>query len=224
MSAASIGEHHVNEPADRAAIRTHIEKHLGPITRTFEERGGETSDVSVVHVPPQDTRPVHTLVTFGMSDRPMSVPSGKDAPRYIELMMTLPRTWRFDEKSLSDERWYWPIRQLLRAARQPRETNSWLGWGEVVPNGEPAQPYAPNTKLAGSVIVPSLLVPQDFYELKIAAHSIAFFCLLPLYQEEMQLARDKGVNHLFETLLDAGVKDFVDPSRRNVAKKRFGFF
>jgi len=214
----------VNEPADHARIRTHIEQHLGPIAKTFESPGPDNSEISVLHVPPQDTRPVHTLVTLGMSDRPMAVPSGKNAPRYIELMMTLPRTWALDEKSQTEQRWSWPVQQLLRIARQPRDANSWLGWGEVVANGEPPQPYAPNTKLAGAVIVPSLLVPQDFYELKIAAHAIAFFCLLPLYKEEMQLARDKGVNHLFETLLDAGVKDFVDPSRRNVAKKRFGFF
>jgi hypothetical protein len=214
----------IAEPADRARVREHVENHLGPVKRTFEAQDATPVDISVLHVPPQETRPVHTLVTLGMSDAPMSVPSGKNAPRYIELMMTLPRTWQFDEKSLADERWYWPVRQLLAISRKPVNDNSWLGWGEVVPNGTPPQRYAPNTKLCGAVVVPSLLVPQEFYELKIAAHSIAFFCLLPLYKEEMDLEREKGVNHLFETLIDAGVKDFIDPARKNVAKKRFGFF
>lgn len=205
---------------DRALVRAHIEKHLGPASRTFDPPPDAPADVSVLFIPQQETRPVHTLITLGLSDRPMTVPSGKSGPRYIELMMTLPRTWKLDERSLADERWYWPIRQLFVVARKPQAEKSWLGWGEVIPNGEPPQRYAPNTKLSGSVIVPSLLVPQDFYELKIAAHTIAFFCLLPLYKEEMDLQKEKGVNSLFETLLDAGVKDFIDPQRKNVARKK----
>ena len=212
------------DSADRAQVRAHIEKHLGPIKRTFTMQPPDAIDIVVAQVPPQETRPVHTLVTLGMSDRPMTVPAGNKAPRYIELMMTLPRTWRFDDKSLADGRWYWPIEQLLRVARKPRVEGSWLGWGEVIPNGDPPQRYAATTKLCGAVVVPSLLVPQDFYELTIAAHKIAFFALLPLYQEEMRLQRDKGSNHLFETLLDRDVKDYIDPTRTNVAKKRFGLF
>jgi hypothetical protein len=209
---------------DRTDVRAHIEKHLGAVTRSFDAPPGAAADHAVLHVAAHDTRPVHTLITLGLSDTPMAVPAANNAPRYIELMMTLPRTWRLDEKSLQDERWYWPVHQLFLISRKPRNESGWLGWGEVVPNGSPPQPYAPNTKLCGAVVVPSLLVPQEFYELKIAAHSIAFFSLLPLYKEEMELQADKGVNHLFETLIDAGVKDFIDPARRNVAKKRFGFF
>jgi Suppressor of fused protein (SUFU) len=209
---------------DRIHVRAHIEKHLGAITRVFDAPSGAPADHAVLLVASHDTRPVHTLITLGLSDTPTGMPAGKNASRYIELMMTLPRTWRFDEKSLQDERWYWPVRQLFNISGKPGNESSRLGWGEVVPNGNPPQPYARNTKLCGAVIVPSLLVPQEFYELKIAAHSIAFFSLLPLYKEEMELQADKGVNHLFETLIDAGVKDFIDPARRNVAKKRFGFF
>jgi hypothetical protein len=209
-----------NADNNRAQVRAHIEKHLGPVSRAFDAPASEASDVSVLFIPEQPTRPVHTLITLGLSDRPMNAPSGKSGPRHIELMMTLPRTWKLDEKSLGDERWYWPMRELFALARKPQVEGSWLGWGEVIPNGEPPQRYAPNTKLAGAVIVPSLLVPQDFYELTIAAQTIAFFCLLPLYREEMDLQKEKGVNSLFETLLDAGVKDFVDPQRKNVGRKK----
>jgi Suppressor of fused protein (SUFU) len=211
-----------SDRGDHAAIRTHIEKHLGPVSRVL---GTSTATgISILLVASHETRPVHTLITLGLSDHAMNTPLSKNAPRYIELMVTLPRTWKLDAASLNDARWNWPLRQLASIADLPSTQSTWLGWGEVIPNGDPPRPLAPSTKLSGAVIVPSLLVPQDFYELKIAAHSIAFFCLLPLYQEEMGLQRAKGVNHLFETLVDAGVKDFIDPRRRNVAKKRFGFF
>jgi hypothetical protein len=208
-------------PGYRAEVRAHIEKHLGPAREVFR---GDTSSIEILHVPPQETRPVRTLITCGMSDRPMAVPAGKNAPRYIELMVTLPRSWPFDEKAQRDARWNWPLQQLRAIAELPTQAGRWVGWGETIANGEPPKSLGPNTKLCGAVIVPSLLVPQDFYELKIAAHSIAFFAVLPLYREELALKDANGVNHLFETLLDRGVKDFIDTKRRNVAKKRFGLF
>ena len=209
---------------DHEAIHAHVEKHLGPVENVMQEVVGDTVRIDVLHVPPTDTRPVHTLVTSGMSDRPMAVPSGTNSPRYLELMMTLPRTWRFGNDVKDDARWTWPIRQLKSLARMPHSHNTWLGWGHTVPNDEPAKPLAPNTKLCGAIIVPSLLVTEEFFELKIAAHTIAFFSVVPLYQEEMQLKVDKGADALFEKLIDAGIKDLIEPNRRNVAKKRFGFF
>lgn len=208
----------------RDEVRAHVAKHLGPVSESLRT-GKDPDEIEILHVPPQDTRPVRTLVTAGMSDRPMTVPSGKSVPRYIELMVTLPRTWAFDEKARRDPRWNWPLEQLRSIAELPRTQSRWVGWGETIANGEPPLPLGPNTKLSGAVIVPSLLVPQDFYELTIAAHSIAFFSVLPIYTEELELKEAKGVNHLFETLLDAGVKDFIDPRRRNVARKKiFGLF
>ena len=206
---------------DMQAIEAHVEKHLGPISNVLREVASDAVHIDVLHVPPTETRPVHTLVTMGMSARPMPVPSGVDSPRYLELMMTLPRSWRVNE---ADDRWSWPIRQLKFLARMPHLYKTWLGWGHTVPNDDPPKPLAPNTKLCGAIIVPSLLVPEDFFELKIAAHTIAFFGVVPLYKEEMQLKLDRGADVLFEKLIDAGIKDLIDPSRRNVAKKRFGFF
>jgi len=209
---------------DHAAIEAHVAKHLGQIADVFREVASESVHVEVLHVPPSDTRPVRTLVTLGMSDRPMAVPADADSPRHLELMMTLPRSWRLDESVKNDERWYWPIRQLQVLARMPHLHKTWLGWGHTVPNDDPPKPFASNTQQCGIVIVPSLLVPQDFFELKLAARTITFFGVVPLYKEEMQLKVEQGAAALFEKLIDGGVKDLIDPSRRNVAKKRFGFF
>jgi Suppressor of fused protein (SUFU) len=210
--------------SDHEAIRAHVEKHLGPVANVMQEVVGDTIRIDVLHVPPTDTRPVHTLVTTGMSDRPMAVPAGTKAPRYLELMMTLPGSWQLGEDVKNDARWAWPIRQLKTLARYPHAHKTWLGWGHTVPNDQPPQPLAPGTKLCGAIIVPSLLVPEEFFELSIAAHSIAFFSAVPLYEEEMRLKQDRGANALFEKLIDAGVKDLVEPKRRNVAKRLFGLF
>jgi hypothetical protein len=217
-----------DQPPPRAPITAHVERHIGPIRQVFREAASassiDTSPIDILHVASSADRPVHTLITSGMSDQPMAVPSGTESPRYLELMMTLPREWQLDAQGPPEEPWYWPIRQLRHLAGLPRRSNTWLGWGHTVPNGEPAQPLAPNTKLCGVIIVPSLLVPTPFYELQLDARTIAFFSVVPLYKEELVLKEREGMAALLTKLIDRGIRDLVDPKRRNVATRRFGLF
>ena len=204
-----------------ADIVAHIEKHIGRIAQVFQDSGADGLGTLVHHVSATADRPFHTLVTSGMSDRPMAVPAQLDAPRHLELMMTLPKDWQLDEASVQNERWRWPITQLQRLARLPFESGTWLQWGHAVPNGDPPQPFAPDTGLCGVVIAPSLLVPVDFYELRAGQEIITFYSAIPLYKEEIELQRKHGMAALLGKLLDHGIRDLIDTRRRNVAKKRF---
>lgn len=205
-------------------IRSHIERHLGPIHQVFNQWQDEALPISVQHVAPADSRPVHTLITLGMSGRAMSVPAQQDAPAYLELMMTLPNTWKLDEESSKREEWSWPIRLLQSLAHGPHASGGWLAWGQIVPNGEPPKPYAGTTKLCAALIVPSLLVPTDFYQLTTPTKTIAFYAVVPIYAEEWALSRKSGTQALLERIVDQDVNDVIDPKRKNVAKKRFGLF
>jgi|SRR5437868_10056816 len=204
-------------------ITAHVERHLGPVTRVFRDDPGDMQ-IDVLHAAPTSTRPVHTLITSGMSILPMQVPAGSDSPRHLELMMTLPQAWEPGE-SIQDEQ-NWPVRQLQSLARYPHQRNSWLGWGDVVPNADPPRPLARDTQLCGVIIVPSLLVPTDFYELATGAQTVAFYGAVPLYKEEMAMKSREGMAPLLERLADRGITDLIDLKRRNVAvrKRLFGLF
>jgi hypothetical protein len=205
-------------------ILAHIERHLEPVRQLWRDPSVGPFRIDVAHVSASETRPVHTLVTVGMSRTVMSVPEGADAPDRLELMMVLPRHWKLDAASMQADVWTWPVDYLRRLARGPLESSRWLGWGHVVPNGDPPQPLISGTRLCGTVIVPSLHVPPAFYQLSSAVGAITFYAAVPLYAEEMQLAQDKGSRFLFEKLIDHDVRDLVDLKRRNVARKRFGWF
>jgi len=95
-----------------ARIRAHIERHLGPVTNVFRGPVGDAASIEsnddtasiepiddaasidVQHVASTKTRPIQTLITAGMSDLPMPVPANAESPRYLELMMTLPESWK----------------------------------------------------------------------------------------------------------------------------------
>lgn len=204
-------------------IRSHVERHIGRIDRVFPgDPASGTADV--LHVSPVDSRPYHTLITAGMSTVAMPVPPEVNAPHRLELMMTLPEGWTPDGDA-ADRRVHWPTHLLQSLSRQPREPERWLGWGHTIRNGEPPQPYAPQTELCGVIIAPSLLVPLAFYELNVDGERVAFYSAIPLYREELELKEREGMAVLLERLLHKDINDVVYLKRRNAAKKkRFGLF
>jgi len=205
----------------RAEIRAHIERELGPVKQVFHE--STDNAVDVLHVAATLERPIHTLITAGMSDAPMIMSRDANAPRHLELMMSLPRHWKLDGVATTDTA-YWPIRTLKSLACLPRQRGSALGWGDIVPNGNPPAPYAAGTQLCGVILAPSLLVPKEFYSLDAAGRHIEFYAAIPLYVEELELQRQQGMKHLLTTLIDHNINDLVDVKRRNVTRKRFGLF
>lgn len=202
-------------------IVAHVEQHIGPVARTI---AGTSEGISFLHVAPVQSRPVHTLLSLGMSAHEMAVPSQEDAPRRLELMITLPQRWQLDEAALNNDAWAWPVQMLRDLVQWPASTGQWLGWGTAVPNGQPPRPYARSTKLCGAIIAPSLLVPAAFYELQLAAQSIVFYSAIPLYKEELSLHARDGMRVLLERLIDNDVNDVIEPRRKNAARRRWGLF
>jgi len=202
------------------AISDHIERHYGKIEMVYHEVISDLVHIDVHWVAPSGVRPYHTLVTSGMSDRPMRAPEGAEAFRYGEMMICLPPTWRMSMEDWEDEKWYWPVRWLKILARFPHEYDTWLAPSHTVPNEDPPQPFASNTKLCCSLVMPPLLAPEGFSELKISDEKTIRFCsLVPLYREEMEFKLKRGFDSLVELLDKNKVTELLDVGRRNVCKK-----
>lgn len=206
-------------------ISNHIATHLGPISSVFHEIVSDTVHIDVHIVPPNDRCPFMRLVTSGMSDLPMTTPDDPDIPKYVELMMTLPGDWRVDQASCDDENWYWPTDNLKYLARLPHKCQTWLGWGHTIPNGNPMVPYAPNTKLCGAIILPSVTVPDEFHQLDIPDQKrITFYAVVPLYEGEMNLKLQLGSDELLKRFGRKHITDAVDLNRKDVSRKLFGIW
>lgn len=206
-------------------IAGHLERHLGPISTVFHELLSDAVHVDVHVVGPTATCPWARLVTSGMSDLPMRTPEGSGVPRHLELMITLPGDWRLDQADFQDERWYWPVRLLKVLARLPHKHDTFLGLGHTVPNGDPAEPYAPGTALCGAVLLPALGVPEAFTRLEIGPDkAIHFLSVVPLLADEMELKLRDGVDALAALLDERRVGDVVDPARRAPRRKWLGLF
>ncbi|MEO0479410.1 MAG: suppressor of fused domain protein [Planctomycetota bacterium] len=218
-------------PGAHESIEGYFQQHFGEVSEVYHELVSHRVHLDVHIICATKDRPFHVLFTTGMSDLPMTVPEGVPAPTRAELMIALPASWPLDQKCWKDENNYWPIGVLKMLARMPHEYGTFLGAGHTIPNGDPPQPFAPNTSLCCSFLLELLgLVPdQGRVELD-GGESIQFYNVMFLHHGEVQLKLEKGTDALLERfgnqvapVLDVGRPD-VTRSKPVGRKKRFGLF
>lgn len=205
------------------AIDRHLETHIGPVETVFHEIVSDLVHIDVHLVPAAADRPFHTLVTSGMSDRPMAVPPDLigEVPEHVEVMILLPESWPTDEESWQDERHYWPIRTLKILARLPHEYDTWLGAWHSMPNGDPAEPYADDTNFCGVMIAPPLRFAPEFGSVQTDdGREIHLLAVLPLLPDELAAKVERGSDVLLDGFDEHGVSELFDPHRGSVLPPR----
>jgi hypothetical protein len=206
------------------AVSGHVERHIGPIEQVFHELVSPTVHLDVLCVDPSDERPWFTLVTCGMSAKPMRAP--EPGLTHAELALALPPDWPMEQEAWRDERHYWPIRLLKFLGRLPHEYDTWLGNGHTIPNDDPPAPYAPGTALCGAIVAAPQLPPESFGLLERPAGPVRFYGVVALHAAEMRFKLDRGADDLYDRLAAAGVSELVDPGRAAAveAPRRRGLF
>lgn len=202
-------------------VERHIQKHFGERSLVLHELASQHVHVDVHVIAPAPGREFHTLITSGMSDRPMNTPAGAEGFPYAERMLCLPASWHLGAyEVVSEETWNkdWPVLWLKRLARFPHAYNTWFFWGHSMPNGDPAQPLASDTGLCGWVLLEPKLVNDEFKVMKRSdGVKTWFLAAVPIYREEMDLKLSDGTERLEQLFAAAGVTELVDAKRRNVA-------
>jgi hypothetical protein len=200
------------------AVSAHIEQHIGEPSFVYHQMLSAYVHVDIHIVPPSEARPFTTLVTSGMSERPMAAPPElADECSRAELIIALPPEWPTEEPSLRDERNYWPFRLLQVLAALPHQYETWLWMGHTVPNGDPPEPYADDTSLCCAMLFPPLLTPDEFDVLETPSGPVTFLGVYPLYRSEMELKLEQGADALADRFEQARVTELLDRSRPSVA-------
>jgi hypothetical protein len=200
-------------------ISNHIEQYIGKIATVWHEIISDLVHVDVHWVQPTLERPYHTLVTSGMSDKPMTVPNGAEEFRYAEVMLCLPDDWPISEEAFKDERNYWPVRLLKATARFPHEYDTWVCFGHTVTNGNPPEPYHPSAKFDGILLSVPMLVEKEFWTLDTPEKKIRFYSIIPLYSQEMDFKVKQGADTLIDKLCELEISELLNIKRKNVCKR-----
>jgi hypothetical protein len=200
----------------RDCIIGHIEARWGKSELFFEDDSDEFVQIQVHLVKPTKERPFNTLITSGMSDRPMTTPDQGEEYRLAELVISLPPDWPLEGQKLEDERYGWPVQWLQQLARFPHEYESWLFYGHTVPNGDPPEAFAPGSRFCCILIASPVLCDEGGERLVVDEKtSIYFHSLIPIHRKEMDFALKKGSEALIERLGKAEVNELLDTQRNS---------
>lgn len=205
---------HSDGPAEAPieAITAHLELHLGPIVKVAHERKSQAIHVDVHIIAPTSDRPYLTLVTTGLSARPMKVPPEMPHVRYAELMLHLPAHWLVGTAHLDKAEYGWPIGILVHLARYPHTQKTWIGLGHTLPLGK-----QPGVGFSSLLLIKPQLVSDSFDPLVLEdGRKISFLHVLPLYKEELQLFLHGPEEALFARFEEAGISPVLNPRRANV--------
>jgi len=206
-------------------ISDHIEKHIGPVATVYHELVSDLIHNDIHIVEPTPERNCYTLVTSGMSDLAMNAPEEYSDYRYAELLICLPPEWPMDDASWKKEDNYWPVRMLKFLARFPHEYQTWLWSMHTLPNGNPAEVFANNTKMSGVILLPPVTVSEDFHELVIDEDkTIYFLSTIPLHEDEMDLKLKEGAEALFDGFDKNDISEILIPSRNSIVEKKRSWF
>lgn len=210
----------------RDAIAEHADRHIGGEPWEIGEIVSDQINLRLRIYPPAEDRPYYTIVTSGMSERPMNVPPGMDAFARAELVLVLPQEWilvgrngSLDDPEAAKPKNYWPIGQLKRIARLPFDYDTWLAFGHTL-EPDPEEPYE-DPAFAGLVIGVDKFLTDEFVTLELPdGRTVFFWALYFLYPEELQLALKEGAEALEKKLDAQRIPPGLWPRRPNVAKRR----
>jgi len=201
-------------------IAEHVSSHLGEITPVFHEMVSDLIHLDINIIQPSPSRPYYTLVTSGMSDRPMRPPKGSPLLTRAELTLCLPPEWQMSQEAFKDERNYWPLRLLKDLARLPHQYKTWLWEGHTIPNDDPPRAYSKDTRLCCALLWRPQLAPHGFFQLDAGpGKAIHFFAVIPLYREEMDYKLTKGYEPLAELFKANSVTELLSLRRVNVCQR-----
>lgn len=201
-------------PDTRAALRAHVERHLGPVARIHEDPEPELVHLDVLQVDPAPGRNYVGLVTAGASDRPAHPPPGAEELERVELFLGLPPDWPLDPRSLADPRHAWPFDLLRFLGRFPHRFSTWLAWGHTVPNGEPPRPYAPGTELLCAYLREPRLLEPEATRIELAPGKVAqLLAVVPIDAAELARKLELGAARFELSLREADVTELLDPER-----------
>ena len=204
--------------AQLKVLTRYIEQRFGHIDAMFTVKDIAGHNVNIYVCPPNDYHDNYVLVTLGLGVKGMSITNpytNHELTDHCELIMTLAYDWPLYS---NEERFYWPIRTLLAAARFTfLRSNIWINVGTTL-NFE--GPLGPNTALSGilflepmvkgeisdnSVDIPALVGTDGDIE-------ITFLHTIPLYPEEIAYQEKNSTAELVNSYLYK-YKHVVDPQR-----------
>ena len=186
--------------------------------KVFDEIESETIHRDIYFIKASEDRPYHILLSCGMSALPMTVPKDVESSEFVEIMILLPKEWNLEHESFNDEKNYWPIRIMKEIMMSPHENKTWFGYGHTF-GYEEGEEFAEGIGFNAVMLAYSLELSDDFTQIELENGKVVdIYTLIPLYKEELEFKKKKGISALLKRFDKFGIEEIVEIGRKNVCK------
>lgn len=198
---------------EEPSYMNHLERSLGEFESIYKQITPTDPPIDILSFQGEK---FNALVTNGMRYLPMNVPEYLKGNAYAELVMFIDKSFDISDEGFLKEENSWLLQSLRDLAMYPRMTNSYLGWGHAVGNGEERTPYYSGSELCGMLIYPPV-VQEDmkFYTFKEGEKTTYIYNVMPLYTEEIDFILKHSGDAYFDRIRELGISQVIKKNRPN---------
>lgn len=198
---------------EEPSYMNHLERSLGEFESIYKQIAPTDPPIDILSFQGEK---FNALVTNGMRYLPMNVPEYLKGNAYAELVMFIDKSFDISDEGFLKEENSWLLQSLRDLAMYPRLTNSYLGWGHAVGNGEERTPYYSGSDLCGMLIYPPV-VQEDmkFYTFKEGEKTTYIYNVMPLYTEEIDFILKHSGDAYFDRIRELGISQVIKKNRPN---------
>lgn len=198
---------------EEPSYMNHLERSLGEFESIYKQITPTDPPIDILSFQGEK---FNALVTNGMRYLPMNVPEYLKGNAYAELVMFIDKSFDISDEGFLKEENSWLLQSLRDLAMYPRMTNSYLGWGHAVGNGEERTPYYSGSDLCGMLIYPPV-VQEDmkFYTFKEREKTTYIYNVMPLYTEEIDFILKHSGDAYFDRIRELGISQVIKKNRPN---------
>jgi hypothetical protein len=200
-------------------IKRHIENNLGEIKHTTYVDDDEFLPFYIYQIPKLDNEDFGVLITSGFSAMPLNVPNELQfIYNYLEFLITIPSDFPYPLENNKNHEYYWLIEKLIFFIHYIHREKTFFCHGHTYGNGNPPKPFTSTSDLSGFLFqFPFQGVPPYFCELIIPPiKNIHFLQIIPLYENEMFYALEKGDEELMKQFSINNIPLYINPKRKNL--------
>lgn len=199
------------ENYDVNSIEEYIEKEIGEIEQSIEGIPLIENLKMNVHIIKPFNEEYKILMTDGMSGLQLV------DNNYTELFVRINNEWAeelIENQSDSNKEVHWIFKWLIYLSYIPHKHDCYLFDYLVFPTAKPAKPIFKGTEMTSFMYITPK--EKNWHNINIVGKKISVFEIMPLYEEEYQVALQKRGEYIIKLFNDDNISTIVDWKRKKL--------
>ncbi len=163
--------------------------------------------------------PVMVLMTNGLSNYKMPVPSKLNDRAFNEIYFCLPSYWEWED--IDNPNMNWVFHWIQRLAKYVVEKETWFGHGHTIPCGSVPESLSDSMRQNHFFLSDPILLNGELAPIQVGEKQVNFLSIIPIFKDELDYKQSRGTLKFTRKLINKGVSEKLDDFRSSVLKNKW---